>query len=370
MDFTREPIIETVITPREGCKLVVRSSKSTAQEEYFVDAIEVVSFGHSFFFRSMERPKAFLVPVSDYEVLEVREARMVLKNVGIDRAIKIGGGRDAQMRASTHHEHPPEKVESNQQSQEDYSAPVNEAPAQGAQADAKSAVDPRLDKKRDRRRQYRRRRGREDGVEGAVSEESSNVDNKELAPRIELAEPRKLVAGDESLVQPVTTASILTSLLPPPSTLISETIARYKDNALFRGAFYSKEEPKPVNVEEKGPVIPIEQPEYGSFEVSEEEEERIYQQRKQQSNNEGEDDESNKPESPLVDSHQDDASMDKEAVAEPEVPVENSERVDEYNSSEDFFENPIPTEDAPQQSTDENAIQEETQKEQNENHQK
>ena len=59
VDFTREPIVETVITPKEGCKLVVRSSKSSGQEEYFVDAVEVVSFGTSFFFRSLERPKSF-----------------------------------------------------------------------------------------------------------------------------------------------------------------------------------------------------------------------------------------------------------------------------------------------------------------------
>ena len=89
MDFTREPIIETVITPKEGCTLVVRSSKSSGQEEHFVDAIEVVVFGNAIFFRSLERPKAFLVPASDYEVLEVRETRLVLKNVGLDRSIKI-----------------------------------------------------------------------------------------------------------------------------------------------------------------------------------------------------------------------------------------------------------------------------------------
>lgn len=95
MDFTREPIIETVITPKEGCKIVVRSSKNVGQEEYFVDALEVVSFGKAMFFRSLEKPKAFLVPANDYEILEVREARMVLKNVGLDRSIKIGGGREA-----------------------------------------------------------------------------------------------------------------------------------------------------------------------------------------------------------------------------------------------------------------------------------
>ena len=98
MNFTREPIIETVITPREGCKLVVRNSKGVGQEDYFVDAVEVVSFGHSFFFRSLERPKSFLVPVSDYEILELKETRMVLKNVASERSIKIGGGRETPVR--------------------------------------------------------------------------------------------------------------------------------------------------------------------------------------------------------------------------------------------------------------------------------
>ncbi len=62
MDFTREPIIETVITPKEGFKLAIRSSKNTSHEEYFVDAVEVVSFGTSLFFRCLERPKAFMSP--------------------------------------------------------------------------------------------------------------------------------------------------------------------------------------------------------------------------------------------------------------------------------------------------------------------
>jgi hypothetical protein len=88
VNFTREPIIETVITPREGCKLVIKSSKSNTQEDYSVDAVEVVSFGHSFFFRSLEKPKAFLVPVSDYEILEVKETKMVLRNVNIEKSIK------------------------------------------------------------------------------------------------------------------------------------------------------------------------------------------------------------------------------------------------------------------------------------------
>lgn len=268
MDFTREPIIETVITPKEGCKLVVRSSKSAAQEEYFVDALEVVSFGNQMFFRSLERPKAFLVPTSDYEVLEVREARMVLKNVGLDRSIKIGGGREANMRPPK--EAAPEKVEQ-----------VVEEPAVAAESTG------RTDKKRDRRRHSRRRRGRDDEAvkEGEAAEETA--DERIEEGRVELPAPSH--PGEEGPVAaPLSSPpNVIPSLLPPPSTLISETIAKYKDNALFKGAFYSKEEAKPEEeaedqVEEaESSAIPLEQPQYGSFEMSEEEEEEIFRKRRQ-----------------------------------------------------------------------------------------
>ncbi len=272
MDFTREPIIETVITPKEGCKLVVRSSKSTGQEEYFVDAVEVVSFGHSFFFRSLERPKTFFVPATDYEILEVRETRMVLKNVGIDRTIKIGGGREGQMRGGSR-EPQPEKAEP---------MPVEEAEGSEAAEGTTTSTDKtdgRIDKKRDRRRNYRRRRGR-DGT--GTDEEGAETGDK---PRSEASEGRKPEDDESPIAQQVATTSILTSLLPPPPTLISETIARYKESDLFKGAFYTKEEHKdapsvePV-IELEKPALPTEQHEYGTFELSEEEEEEIYQQRK------------------------------------------------------------------------------------------
>lgn len=242
MDFTREPIIETVITPREGCTLVIRNSKGSGQEEYFVDALEVVIFGNAIFFRSRERPKAFLVPATDYEVLEVRETRMVLKNVGLDRSIKIAGGREASLRTtresapkSEHHEQPTEKQ----------SAIVSEGTSQHvAPADVPLGVEEpklesRIDKKRDRRRNYRRRRGREE--DGKVESDVSPVNLPEGAS-VELPAP--------SLSEEVITASassaplvaVLSSLLAPPPNLISETIARYKDNALFKGAFFLKDE--------------------------------------------------------------------------------------------------------------------------------
>ena len=205
MDFTREPIVETIITPKEGCKLVVRSSKGVVQDEYFVDAVQVVSYGNAFFFRSIERPKAFLVPVSDYEILEVREARMVLKNVGVDRTIKIGGGREGVVRA------PKEQV------MEKPPAAAEEPPKIAAGGDLK------LDKKRDRRRQGRRRRGRDElPLDGAVPAATAAEESVEGAL---LAEERR---------DPPTG---LTSILPPPSQLISETLHQYRGNELFKDIF-------------------------------------------------------------------------------------------------------------------------------------
>lgn len=271
MDFTREPIIETVITPKEGCKLVVRSSKSNGQEEHFVDALEVVSFGHSFFFRSLERPKTFLVPATDYEILEVREARMVLKNVGIDRAIKIGGGREGQMRPQRE-----PLIEKADFSAEETSQEEEEGTT--VQPATEKQQEGRVDKKRDRRRNFRRRRGRD-----GTSEEESQEGGEPSGSKVQPQEPHKGLEGEASspLAQQVITTSILTSLLPPPPTLISDTIGRYKDNALFKDAFYTKESKPAPEATEDIPAIP--QPEYGSFELSEEEEEAIYQQRKQQS---------------------------------------------------------------------------------------
>ena len=198
MNFTRDPIIETVITPREGCKLVVRSSKVTSQEDYFVDALEVVSFGHSFFFRSLERPKSFLVPVSDYEIFESKEPKMALKNASADRSIKIGGGRDV---APRH--------------QRESSAPEVREEEPGQNIDRGPASDR---KPRDKRRRGRRGgRDRNDSY-GAPQEESFS--QREESPSGE-------VAGH--IETPKEKApSFISKLFPPPSTLIKDTMSRYK----------------------------------------------------------------------------------------------------------------------------------------------
>lgn len=193
VNFTREPIIETVITPREGCKLVVRSSKGGNGEDYFVDAVQVVSFGHSFFYRSLERPKSFLVPVSDYEILELKETRMVLKNVASERSYKIGGGK-----------------ESKESSSEDSS-------------DNKEVQEAKAERKKDRRR--RSRRGR--GSDRASTEEPKPVKeerkNSSVEEELPLKEEEKAPEKEGEKAP-----SIISKLFPPPSTLIKESLDRYK----------------------------------------------------------------------------------------------------------------------------------------------
>lgn len=203
MNFTREPIIETVITPREGMKLLVRNSKGSGQEDYYVDAVEVVSFGHSFFFRSLERPKSFLVPVSDYEILELKEVRMPLKNAGPERSIKIGGGREG---GRPPRESMPEERE-----------PLTE----GSFERSERPEDRPMDRKRDnKRRRGRRGGGRHEPMMQEMRERPQS--EEPLAPEGKL-QPVSEDSGEEKK-----SPSFISKLFPPPPTLIKETLSRYK----------------------------------------------------------------------------------------------------------------------------------------------
>ena len=185
MNFTREPIVETIITPKEGYKLALRSSKSSGHEEFLIDFVEVVTFGSSTFFRSQERPKAFLVPVIDYEIVEVRETKMVLKSASLDKGIKIASSKES----------------------------------------TKSKASETTEKRKERRRTRRRKT------------------TKEEEPKAEAAEGQPTPfpdAAEKGEDRPI---------IPPPSTLISETISRYKDTPTYSGAFFEQEERVEAEVE-------------------------------------------------------------------------------------------------------------------------
>jgi hypothetical protein len=169
---------------------VIRSSKGgTQQEDYFVDAVEVVSFGQSFFYRSLERPRPFLVPVSDYEVLELKETRTVLKNASMERPIKIAGGKDA-------------------------SKSFNGTSQIEAQPQSSEA------KKGDRRRRNRRGRDRQELNESAPQEETTL--SKE-SPIDEELDENTMTDAIESKAP-----SVISKLFPPPSTLIRDKLSRYE----------------------------------------------------------------------------------------------------------------------------------------------
>ena len=213
MNFTREPIIETIITPRDGCRLVIRSSRQDTQEEFTVDAVEVVSFGHALFFRSLEKPRPFLVPVGDYEVVEVKESRVVLKNAQFERTIKIGGGREGSLR----------KDEEDEQ--------VLPVALEDEIAD-ESGNPPSQDKqqKRDRGgRRNRRRRSYEERDEMKQRTEEQAHTSQEFKPAPP-KEPRGEPRGEhkEPSKEPQAAPSF-THLIPPPTTLISQNIQKYKD---------------------------------------------------------------------------------------------------------------------------------------------
>ena len=240
MDFTREPVIQSVITPRQGYRLVVRSSKSAGLEEHFVDAVEIVSFGDSAFFRSTERPKPFIVPVSDHEVLEVREPRIVLK-APAQGSIKVSAAEKIRVKQE------PEKAK-------------EEATTEARSGRPREREEARGDKRRDRRRGTRRRRGQskeEQMQEGAEALEGQKIEGQESFT--EFTDTEFQVEGENIL----TTAPMLSTILPPPTTLIRDNLERLRKHEAYRDAFYDVEKGE----DEKMP-FPTESVEYTESEIS------------------------------------------------------------------------------------------------------
>ena len=198
MNFTREPIIETIISAKDGYKLAIKSTKATQRDEYLVDAVEVVSFGGSFFYRCQERPKTFFIPVNDFELLEVKETRILIKNPNIDRSIKIAGGKEST------------RV---QKSDDDQSA------------------DQKRDKKRGRR--PRAKSTQELTTKPTTKETTKQFDKKQTSttpPPI----PEEL--GQEQK------PTVFSHLLTPPPGLISESLFKYKQE---------EETPKTLAIEDE-----------------------------------------------------------------------------------------------------------------------
>ncbi len=267
MDYTREPIVETVITPKDGCRIVVRNSKVPGQEEYIVEALEVVSFGTNCFFRNLERPRAFMVPASDYEVLEVREGRVPLKAASLE----------GPMRAPVHRETPKSHKETEKKEVVPPQAPLKEPSASvpegedvvaeeeraEAIAPSSSVIEGRHDRRRDRRRGQRRRRGsREESSGDEIREGKAKGDLPQVVipPVLEPTSPLAESSSASEIAKEATVPPVLTTVLPPPTTLIRDDLERLRRNKQYEGAFYIRdpvEEQKEEVDDDDAPIVPL-----------------------------------------------------------------------------------------------------------------
>lgn len=207
MNFTREPILETIISAKDGYKLSIKSSKGNENEEYLVDAVEVVSFGGSFFYRCQERPKTFFIPAGDFEIVEVKETRILIKNPNIDKNIKIAGGNKEQQKQTK--------------------------PEDQIAKDAPKYQEQKRDKKKGRRNKPKT-------VE-ADKEETKEAADKSKAP----ATPTAPAAQDgKAPEQPK--PSVFSHLLTPPTGLISDSLEKYKQESAPETLTLNAEKDKPV----------------------------------------------------------------------------------------------------------------------------
>ena len=192
MNFTREPIVETIISAKEGYKLSLKSSKHQGVEEYLVDAVEVVSFSGALFFRSQEKPRPFFLPIHDYEVQEIREARLTVKSPMIEKSIKISGGKQPKATEGDEKGFGEETGEA-VKSADEKAAPIQNRPRHG-------------ENKREKRQKYRRKRG---------------VEEIQQQPK----ENQNPIEGALATAPP---ESVFSHLLKPPEGLISASIHKYK----------------------------------------------------------------------------------------------------------------------------------------------
>ncbi|MEF9519443.1 hypothetical protein SBV45_00895 [Chlamydia crocodili] len=213
MYFTRDPVIETVITSREGYKLSVRNTKHLSQDPFVVEAVEVISLGNTCFFRNCDHSKPFIVPAGDYEVMEIRDTKINLKAVGLDRGIKIAGGREALIKlpkaapVAVVEESSSETVVTSESS----SSETSTTPASSHSTTRKEKKERKGDKWKEKKKQGRKKTNKEVSEVAGSSQEIIDAVTEELweeSQESKLSEQKKF------------------SLLPPPAKLISEIISQ------------------------------------------------------------------------------------------------------------------------------------------------
>jgi hypothetical protein len=244
VDFTRQPIIETVITPKDGYRLAVRSSKNLGQEEFVVEALEVVSFGMHCFFRNLDRSKAFLVPVSDYEVIEIREGRLPIKAASLEGVVKIPSvkeysrlpAKEQEKREPSFGPKEPIALQTETLVIEEKSMPEVSSPA----------GEIRNERRKDRKQKQKKRR---------VEDEESSIERGDRpSSPVTRREGVGENASSSSISSQVSSSSPV--ILPPPTTLIRDDLERLRNSETYKGAFYNKVAP-PSEEDDDFPTIPL-----------------------------------------------------------------------------------------------------------------
>src|SRR3990167_10702335 len=87
--YKKEPIQESIISARDGHKILVKSTKHSTEGEFFVDAVEVVSFGPQIFYRCLEKPRPFFLPASDFLIEEVKDQKVAIRHTVEGKNTKV-----------------------------------------------------------------------------------------------------------------------------------------------------------------------------------------------------------------------------------------------------------------------------------------
>lgn len=211
MHFTREPIVESIISARDGYKLVLKNSKATSNSEISTEVVEIVSFSGTIFFRSQDRSKNFLLPATDFEISEVKDSRLVLKNISLEKSSKL--------------QNPARETSAHDISEETSEEVVVSADSDADVASVSSSNNSnqtRLERRRERRRNRRRRH----------SEDKTSEDKKEGSSEAVIENHQESTDHVDETEQSIPAAAVVIptlNLIPPPTTLISQTLARYKE---------------------------------------------------------------------------------------------------------------------------------------------
>lgn len=111
MDFTRIPLLETILTAREGYVLHLHNCWRE-EEHYTAAALQLVTIGGVLFYRAAEDPCLFLLPANAYRVTESKQPSLGLVYSKEQRRPRKGNTRKRRRQSTNDKEQPTEEKSS------------------------------------------------------------------------------------------------------------------------------------------------------------------------------------------------------------------------------------------------------------------